>query len=297
MRLNERLAMSLHHTKPLLVVKVLDKACLLAVAVRTRDTFLHQTSSCFASIMRATIRPVDSGADFPALFSVSAAAFGTQTADAIWTGFNPGWDTPEGQAAGAERLRNRVLDSRDVKGGKSVVVLSASVANEGAAGDKIVGTAVWVQASMQQAWGDAPHPATGTTKERVEALGMHKLYPDNEAMQRFIMQVDSSLHTPRRELVESKANDEVPAVFVLDLCAVDPAYQGRGIASELVKWGLEEAKRRGGLECITEGSVMGRGVYRKLGFRDVKEIDYVVDEEFKGTKLPSNVFLRTGMSS
>jgi GNAT superfamily N-acetyltransferase len=253
--------------------------------------------------MKATIRPATPTTDFAPLFSVSAAAFGVQTADAIWTGFNPGWDTPAGVAAGAERLRTRVVNARDVYGGKSVVVLAACVADERAGnggeaekGEKVVGTAVWVQASMKREWGDPPAPATGTVKERIEALGMHKLYPDDEGMQRFIMQVDASLHGPRRDFVESIANAKVPAVLVLDLCAVDPAYQGRGIASELVRWGLEEAKRRGGLECVTEGSVMGRGVYRKLGFWGEEEIDFFVDEEFRGRRLPSNVFLKTGIS-
>jgi hypothetical protein len=41
---------------------------------------------------------------------------------------------------------------------------------------------------------------------------------------------------------------------------------------------------------------MGRGVYRKLGFKDEGEGDIVfeVDDEFKNWSTPPNVFLRTG---
>lgn len=58
---------------------------------------------------------------------------------------------------------------------------------------------------------------------------------------------------------------------------------------------LEEAKQRGNLECTTEGSVMGRPVYRKLGFKDegAGDIVFEVDEEFQSRDKPPNVFLRT----
>ena len=72
---------------------------------------------------------------------------------------------------------------------------------------------------------------------------------------------------------------------------------------KLVGWGVEEARRRGGLECSTEASSMGRGAYMKLGFKTEgapKDIVYEVDEEFKNEgrdPLPPNLFLRTGLLS
>lgn len=83
---------------------------------------------------------------------------------------------------------------------------------------------------------------------------------------------------------------------MLDLCAVDPAFQRRGVASRLVEWGLQEAQRRGGLECLTEASVMGRLAYERLGFRPEGEIEYKVDEEFRTRSMPSNLYMRTGSS-
>jgi hypothetical protein len=57
--------------------------------------------------------------------------------------------------------------------------------------------------------------------------------------------------------------------------------------------GLEEAQRLGDIEAITEASRMGRSVYKRLGFHEVAEIEYEVDEEFNDQSMPSNVFLRT----
>lgn len=82
--------------------------------------------------------------------------------------------------------------------------------------------------------------------------------------------------------------------MALDMCAVDPVYQRKGIARELVQWGLDEARRRGGLEAITEASSMGRHVYEKMGFQaEGPDIEYAVDSEFESRKRPSNIFMRT----
>jgi hypothetical protein len=40
---------------------------------------------------------------------------------------------------------------------------------------------------------------------------------------------------------------------------------------------------------------MGRRVYEKLGFRQVREVEYVFDDEFAGRGQPSNVFMSTGI--
>ena len=85
---------------------------------------------------------------------------------------------------------------------------------------------------------------------------------------RFAAQMFRSLWKRRIAYAKEKKSANPPAIFVLDICAVDPEFQRRGIAGKLVEWGLEEAKRRGGLECTTEGSSMGRGVYVRLGFKD-----------------------------
>jgi GNAT superfamily N-acetyltransferase len=154
--------------------------------------------------------------------------------------------------------------------------------------DTIAGLAIWQQASVVDGFGDAPSDLN-------KGGFLEKLYPGNEAEQRFLTQADASLFGRRREIIKEKASASPPAVFVMDLCAVDPQFQRRGIARKLVQWGLDEAERRGNLECITEASTMGRLVYLQQGFKqEGGETVYKVDEEFRDRDLPSNIVLRTG---
>ncbi|KAJ5118057.1 uncharacterized protein N7443_003261 [Penicillium atrosanguineum] len=53
--------------------------------------------------------------------------------------------------------------------------------------------------------------------------------------------------------------------YYLEILAVDPAYQGRGLASKLLKWGLARADEEG-VEVYLSSSPEGRKVYEKYGF-------------------------------
>lgn len=221
--------------------------------------------------------------DFEPAFDSILNAFGHQTSDAIWIAMHPNWDTPQGKSQGAARMADRWRTSRDAG---NTLFLKATLPDPGDGGkDRIVGLAIWVQASLVPGRGDAPGP-----------VDFAALYPDSERERRFLRQVLGSMQARRLETLREKARpgSALKSAMVLDLCGVDPAFQGRGVAKKLVQWGLDEARRRGGLEAITEASVMGRRVYTRLGFREVEEIEYQVDEEFKDRILPSNVFLRTG---
>ncbi|CAN8101061.1 unnamed protein product [Discula destructiva] len=235
--------------------------------------------------------------DFAGLFDCSAKAFGDQIHDAVWIGLHPGWDTPKGQASGAARMAKRWQNvTKDAHGRPNTVFLKATVpdANDDDDDDnssksnskrRIVGVAIWAQLSFTPGHGDAP---SGEITD-ISALG----YPD-ASEERFATQLFAGLMAKRLDVLRDKAATDSPAAFALDLCAVDPEFQRRGIAVKLVQWGLDEAERRGGLEATTEASVMGRHVYRKLGFEPVEELDYGVDEDLlKGRELPSNLFMRT----
>ncbi|KAJ5670176.1 uncharacterized protein N7477_005539 [Penicillium maclennaniae] len=125
-------------------------------------------------------------------------------------------------------------------------------------------------------------------------MDLEALYPGNEPEQRYLCQVMASLHRRRIEIIKEKATAVPPAVMVLDMCAVDPSYQRKGIARALVQWGLDEARRRDNLEAITEASSMGRHVYEKMGFQaEGPDIEYFVDDDFECRKGPPNVFMRT----
>lgn len=252
------------------------------------------------------ISVIEDPADFTGAFEVCARAFGEQIHDAVWIALSPGWDTAAGRAAGAARMADRFRRvTRDDEGRPNTVFLKATVARGPDAG-RVVGTAVWAQLSAVPGKGDPPSAELGgggdeegKEEDGEEGKGKEGGQEGTEEERRrareLARQVWASLMARRVAAVRAKAETPSPAAFVLDLCAVDPAAQRRGVASRLVRWGLEEAARRGGLEATTEASVMGRHVYRKLGFRPVAEVAYEVDEELlEGRVLPSNLFMRTG---
>lgn len=236
-----------------------------------------------ASRENITIEPITNPEDFYPAFEICAKAFGEQTADGIWTAMNPGWNTPEGKLQGAARMEARWRATKDAK---NTHFLKASVSSTRGGGGPalIVGVAIWVHASLIPGQGEAPDP-----------LEFGDLYPNDERMTRFLTQLIGSMQTRRRQVLQEKAEPQSAqkSVMILDLCAMDPEFQRRGIASRLVQWGLEEARRLGDIEAITEASRMGRSVYKRLGFQEIEEIQYEVDAEFRDRSLPSNVFLRT----
>ncbi|RAR00995.1 gnat family protein [Stemphylium lycopersici] len=215
-------------------------------------------------------------------------AFGRQAKDAVWILMNPGWDTEEGQAKHAQGMLKRWQSVTTNKHGQPNALYLKATLPDPEQPDKrrVVGMAIWKQLSFVEGYGDA------FSSDMSAALTEF-----DEQNRRFATQMFNSLWKRRiaymKEVKESGRNP--PAIFVLDICAVDPAYQRRGIAGKLVEAGLAEAKKRGDLECTTEGSSMGRAVYQRLGFKDegTGDIPYEVDDEFKTWDKPPNVFLRT----
>lgn len=207
-----------------------------------------------------------------------------------WIGLNPGWDTAEGREAAASRMAKKWQSvTHDKDGRPTTIFLKATVPDPSQPGKRIIaGMASWSQLSFVPGRGSEPSNTLEVSKD-VAAMKFA-----NEDEEQFAVQLWAGLMAKRVEVIKAKAATDSPAAFTLDVCAVDPAFQRRGIAAKLVQYGLEEAERRGGLEAMTEASVMGRHVYKKLGFQPVAEIDYGVDEKLiKGRHLPSNLFMRT----
>ncbi|KAK7946877.1 uncharacterized protein PG986_011198 [Apiospora aurea] len=226
--------------------------------------------------------------DFAAGYEVLCGAFGKQINDAICvrvshgrTAMNPGWDTPEGKKQHVARLVERWQSTTTNQlGDRNAVFLKATAPDLENGEERVVaGMAIWCQLSF--------------------------MYPGDERAQRFCAQMIKSLVRRRIEYVKSLSSSasstgKPPATFTLDICAVDPRFQRRGVAHRLVQWGLDEARRRGGLEATTEASAMGRHAYAKLGFRPEEgrgDLVYEVDEEFRDRELPPNLFMRTGVVS
>ncbi|KAF3492393.1 uncharacterized protein GIQ15_01910 [Arthroderma uncinatum] len=199
---------------------------------------------------------------------------------------NPNWNSPKGQKEGASTLLARWQSATKNKEGQpNTVILKATLPDpQDGLKPKIVGAAIWTQASFVEGYGDMPTDSPA---------GLATLTPTER---RFASQMYRSLWKRRVSLAQEKAKSDSPAMFALDTCAVNPDFQRRGVAGKLVAWGLEEAKRRGGLECMTEASPMGRSVYEKLGFRAEsagEDLVYDVDEEFMNRDMPEILFMRT----
>lgn len=228
--------------------------------------------------------------DLSQAFDCLIACFGHQTHDGVFSAMNPTWDTPTGRTAGAQRLIERWHSTTKDKHGRDNTIFLKAVSSQDSE-ERVIGLAIWVQASFVDGHGDAP------IEDLSKAMDLETLYPGNEAEQRFLKQCDAALHKRRIEVTREKkeASASPPSIFALDICVVHPWFQRRGIAGQLVQWGIDEAGRRGGLECTTEASVMGRAVYKRLGFnQEGGEIEWTVDEEFRGRSFPSNIFMRTG---
>jgi aminocarboxymuconate-semialdehyde decarboxylase len=235
------------------------------------------------------ISPVETEKDLIQANYCVSEAFGRQAKDTVWKAMNPGWDTEVGQALNAQNMIKRWRSTTTNKDGKpNTIFLKATLPDSEKQGERrVVGMAIWTQLSNIEGYGDK---FTGDMSEALASV--------NDTDRRFADQMFRSLWKRRIEYIQqvSESGRNPPAIFVLDLCAVDPAFQRRGIAGKLVQVGLDEAKQRGNLECTTEGSAMGRAVYRKLGFKDegVGDIIWEVEEEFQSRDKPPNVFLRTG---
>lgn len=261
-----------------LLLSSISPIYLLRTTIVTRYNMAKQTAPAGDS----RVEVINDASDFEPAYECILKCFGHQINDGIWTAMNPGWTTPQGKARNTEDFRQRW---QNTKAGGNTSFLKASVPDPDKPGaERIVGVAIWVNASAV--------PGEG---ELHEEMNYNELYPGNEKEQRFLKQLLASLHKHRLQLLEEKAKpeSEQKSMMVLDLCVTDPDFQRRGIASKLVQWGLDEAKRRGDLEATTEASVMGRHVYKKMGFNSMGEIAFEVDDEFKGRPVPSNLFMRT----
>ncbi|KAJ6023560.1 hypothetical protein N7499_008958 [Penicillium canescens] len=224
------------------------------------------------------IEPINQRKDMIQAFNCACEAFGRQAQDGVWIAMNPAWETPAGKARGAAAMVNRwTTTTKDQDGNPNTIFLKATLPSS-QGGRVIAGFAIWVQASSVAGRGDKP---AEDLRDAMELESLHVLF-----------------FRRRTEVIKEKATATPPAVMILDMCAVDPRYQRKGIARALVQWGLDEAQRRGDLEAITEASSMGRHVYGQMGFHpEGPEIEYHVDPEFSHRSRPANLFMRTGGGS
>lgn len=75
--------------------------------------------------------------------------------------------------------------------------------------------------------------------------------------------------------IEFDAFDELGPHLHLALLGVDPAYQGKGVGSRMVKWGTDRAQEAG-VAVSLESSLSARRTYQKAGF-EIAEVKPLVE--------------------
>jgi ribosomal protein S18 acetylase RimI-like enzyme len=93
-----------------------------------------------------------------------------------------------------------------------------------------------------------------------------EMYYDQKVLQRA---VDPKALQMYAKYKQSNVYDAIDEYWYLSSLGVDPKYQRRGIGAKLVKHGFSMA-RDGGLPMAVEASVVGKGLYSKLGFKTVQ---------------------------
>ena len=102
---------------------------------------------------------------------------------------------------------------------------------------------------------DTPHPYPGVSPR---ALGRSYLIPSLQA---------------RWNILHGRSH-----AYLTNL-VTDPRYRGMGAGTVLVEWGIREAEKRAEGVCYMEASELGKGVYHRLGFKEVGSVKSVVHVE------------------
>jgi GNAT superfamily N-acetyltransferase len=74
------------------------------------------------------------------------------------------------------------------------------------------------------------------------------------------------------------------------MLATDPAYQGKGAGSLMMKWGLNQADEKG-WEAYLEASPDAVPLYEKFGFREAGRTDTFIDNERVKATWYRNLFM------
>lgn len=189
--------------------------------------------------------------DMLRLFEIASLAFG-QT-EPFWNATWPQHWTEAGRQTGTERFLDTKRSNPHAKYMKAVHSSSG----------KILGVAKWSIITNENPKYDKPRTSQVDDMDQDET----KSYQQYLATQFF---------AERRDAIARSNNN----IMCLDILAVDPSYQRRGIACALVAWGTRTADGTD-LEIIVEGSAAGRNVYEKHGFVLTKKIQIQVPSNWQ----------------
>lgn len=202
--------------------------------------------------MTTTVLPA-ADADMRRIFTIASDAFNVN--EHFWDVMYPKHLTEGGRDAGGERflkLKNSDPNTTFIK------------AVESSSGE-IVGFAKW------------NIYANNTLPDSASIKGHENNYwsdaPEELAYARHLMEV---FGTERNKAIQdSKGN-----IVSLDILAVDPKHQRKGVGHVLVKWGIDKADAMD-VDAVVESSVFGKGLYEKNGFVFLKDVELEVPEQWE----------------
>ncbi|KAL4811992.1 acyl-CoA N-acyltransferase [Aspergillus spinulosporus] len=133
---------------------------------------------------------------------------------------------------------------------------------------KIIGVARWVVAKEEEI-------VDQSIEDTVSNDVMHRTVPEtNEASTRGFYTMAArgkweilGIKDERGQVVRLKRRVELETLFT------HPEYQGNGVGSALLQWGLDEANRLG-LMIYLEATEEGRPLYERFGFESVKVVEF-----------------------
>ncbi|KAF2464817.1 acyl-CoA N-acyltransferase [Lindgomyces ingoldianus] len=151
-------------------------------------------------------------------------------------------------------------------------VLATTVPVDGHA--QIVGYAGWVAPALGN---ESKHKqGNDLAKDQVEEqsqVAEAENFPNGMDIDAF----NFAMETVEKAKKETLGEDEQKVWYLMSL-AVDPEFAGRGIASSLVKWGLAKADRDG-LPAYLESTPAAVGMYKRLGFEELRGLHVIKDNE------------------
>lgn len=194
--------------------------------------------------------------DYPRIFEVSSRSFDRN--EHLWDVLYPEHWTPAGRAKGAERMRETNATDKFTTYLKAVEVETGT----------IVGMAKWNVFDHEM----PPDPADQSETQQVKQNHWHSEDEQQyaEAMiAKFVERRNAALKASNGHLVG------------LDILAIDPDHQRKGVGGALVAWGTKKADEMG-CEAVVESSVPGRGLYEKNGFVWLEDVSFEAADRWPG---------------
>ena len=180
--------------------------------------------------------------DMPHVFEVASKAFGRD--EPFWDTLFPNHWTDSGRSVGGERFKKTKNSDPNTTYLKAVDTAS----------NEIVGMAKW------DIYDNRVPDFNEPSKDQQN-------YYDNEDDREFAKDATRQFLKERHAAIR-RTNGNVVS---LDILAVDPAHQRKGVGAALVKWGTSRADDMG-VEGVVESSPFGKGLYEKNGYVFVKDV-------------------------